>query len=87
MLSLNNKYVHSIVLLFLFLYSPKAAPSLPQSIESLFKNDLFKVAFLTTIVYSWCGNVMFSIAVPLILIGIFNLLRIDVDDNLVEGSF
>lgn len=68
MLSLDNKYVRTTVLLFLFLYGWKAAPALPPTVDALFHNDFFRVAFLAAIVYTGSGNVMFSLAVPLILI-------------------
>ena len=50
----NNKFFITIVSLFLTLYAGLAGPKLPNFIRNLFKNEIFRVAILTLIVYK--GN-------------------------------
>jgi hypothetical protein len=50
----NNKFFITIVSLFLTLYAGFAGPKLPNFIRKLFKNEIFRVAILTLIVYK--GN-------------------------------
>lgn len=47
---LENKYVYTILTIFIILYASKIGPNLPNFIRNLFNNALFRVAILFLIV-------------------------------------
>lgn len=48
---LANPYIMAILKVTLALYASNISPTLPPSIQSLFKNSIFKIIFITLMVY------------------------------------
>jgi hypothetical protein len=47
---LDNKYIHTVLIIFVILYASKIGPSLPVFIRNLFNNAIFRVAILFLVV-------------------------------------
>jgi len=43
----DNEYIVAVVLVFVIVYASKSQIELPNWLESLFKNDIFKVLYLS----------------------------------------
>ena len=44
---IDNEYLISAILIFVIVYASKAQVALPDWLSSLFKNDIFKVVYLS----------------------------------------
>jgi len=65
---LSNNYLYSIVLVFLILYAPIAAPTLGPSILGLFSNYAVKFLYIFLLSYLLSKSVKVAIATSIILV-------------------
>lgn len=60
---LTSKPVKSILLAFFILYGPLAAPKLPSKIEGIFDNFIFKILFISLLLWSETSDAALSLVV------------------------
>ena len=92
----NNVYFSSLVSLVLALYAATAAPKLPEPIAQLFENTLFKMVFMSLILYMSGRNlqmaIMISVAFTVTMI-MLNEQRISegfvdgIKENMMQSTF
>ena len=59
----ENKYFSAIITLIIVLYGALAGPKLPKFVTNVFNNTIFRVLFLTLIVYKGNKDLTLSIAI------------------------
>ena len=59
----ENKYFSAIITLIIVLYGALAGPKLPKFVTKIFNNTIFRVLFLTLIVYKGNKDLTLSIAI------------------------
>ena len=77
-----NDYVSSVISLFVILYASLARPQLPECIAVLFDSAVFRVLFLTMLVYMSNQNLQISIMLALAFTITMNLLN---EQKIAEG--
>lgn len=78
----SNKYLSSVVSLFLVLYAGMARPQLPPFINGLFDNAVFRLAVLSMVVFMGGHNVELSLMVAIAFTVTMNLLN---EQKIAEG--
>ncbi len=79
---LTNKYVTASVSLFVIVYASLARPQLPGFVAALFDSAVFRVIFLTMLVYMSNQNLQISIMIALAFTITMNLLN---EQKIAEG--
>ncbi len=76
----NNKYTSTVLTLFLVLYGGLAGPKLPKVVKNLFKESIFRIVFLSLIVYSGNRDVKLSIILGIVfVIGMHHLSNLETE--------
>ena len=70
----ENKYSSTIVTVIILLYASLARPKLPNFMVNLFENPIFRVLFLSLIVYKGNRDPLFSIMIAIAFTVTMNLI-------------
>jgi hypothetical protein len=79
----ENKYIYTIITIFVILYASQIGPKLPQYMMKLFDNNLFKIAFLFLILVRANKDPAFSLILGVAFVMISNYVR----NQLMRESF
>jgi len=81
----KNKYVSTIISLFLVLYASLAAPRLSPKIAKLFENPIVKIIFVFLIAYSSTKDPTVAIVASIaLLVSLNTLTKYKIDDRIAQ---
>ena len=72
---MSNEYASTMIGMFLALYGGLAAPNLPKPILAIFKQDIFRVIFLSLIAYTSTKDTRTAIMMSVVFIISLNTLN------------
>ena len=78
----ENKYFSAIITLIIVLYGALAGPKLPKFVTKIFNTSIFRVLFLTLIVYKGHKDLTLSIAIA---VGFLITIQIIGEQKFVEN--
>lgn len=82
---LQNEYVSTGIILLLVLYSALIAPKLPSTVAEIFRNPLFNLLIVTSIIYCYNKNVSISLVLLVgYIISLQTLKKIDASDIILK---
>ena len=66
--TLEDKYIGTVVSLFLILYGGLAAPAVPEFIKNLLKNDLFRLFYAFLLAYISEKNIQIALVAAVVFL-------------------
>jgi hypothetical protein len=84
---INNQYVIATLTLFLALYGSMSALSLPKWFTNLFKNDIFRVLFLSLLlIVPFESSPRIAIIIALIFVITMNSIDMEERQNMIKSE-